>query len=198
MRVKSNWFKSGQEKTPQQNAGAMAFIVWRIGRNMLGNMRRADFEIAVGPQYFGYLAEFLIFLTQVADRIAYRSLDAEQRAAFTTELALKLAQVYAENRSELLGTDLAASRRDFIDRLNDRADGYAECGYDQDGPDFAFMRFLAHCLLEICDERDRSWVTDQVMAIEAPEAVRTAQRAMAGLFAAGERRARRTGGVSGD
>ena len=69
MRIKSQWFKSDREKTPQEIAGAMAFTIWRIADNALKNTRRANFEIAIGPQYFSFITEFLVFLIQVADRI---------------------------------------------------------------------------------------------------------------------------------
>ena len=66
MRIKSQWFKSDREKTPQEIGGAMAFTIWRIADNALKNTRRANFEIAIGPQYFSFLTEFLVFLIQVA------------------------------------------------------------------------------------------------------------------------------------
>src|SRR5512135_3229246 len=103
MRVKSNWFRSGREKTPKEIAGAVAFIVWRIAENALKNTRKADFEIAIGPQYFAFLAEFLIFLVQLADRIAFRHFGEDERIAFTTELANRVGENLAENQRDLLG-----------------------------------------------------------------------------------------------
>lgn len=182
MRVKSRWFKSEREKSPQEIAGAMAFILWRIAQNALKNMRHADFDIEAGPQYFNFLAEFLIFLVQVADRIAYETLENEARIAFTTELALRVAENLAENRNALLGLPLGACKNEFIAHFNERASVYAEFGYGEDGPDFAFIRYLGHCVLEIVEEKDRAWVVDQIMAIEAPDAVSTVERAMKGLL----------------
>mgnify|MGYP000179123827 CR=1 FL=1 len=72
MRIKSQWFQTGTAKTPQQTASAMAFITWRVAQNMLKQMRAADFSIEVGPQYFAFTREVLVFLTQVLDRMAYR------------------------------------------------------------------------------------------------------------------------------
>jgi len=83
MRIKSTWFKEGRQHTPQELAGAVAFVAWRIADDALKATRKADFEVAVGPQYFAFFNEFLIFLVQVADRIAYRRLDGEARAMFT-------------------------------------------------------------------------------------------------------------------
>jgi len=182
MRVKSNWFKPGREKSPQELAGAAAFNIWRIGLNALNHMRRADFEIEVGPQYFDFLSEFLIFLVQVADRIAFRHLDAEGRMAFTTTLANRVAENLADNYAEYLGGDFAACKAGFIDKLNQRADEYSRYEYEKGGENFSFVRGLGLFLQDVMDERDRHWVTDQVMATEAPEAIATLERAMSGFL----------------
>jgi hypothetical protein len=190
MRVKSHWFKSGKARTPQESAGAVAFIVWRIGESALKSMRNADFDIAVGAQYFAFLSEFLIFLVQVADRIAYRRLSGEARVAFTSMLANRVGETLAENWSRLLGGTAAEHKAAFIERLNQRAGEYAEFEYGETEPGFSFLRHLGYVLQEIMDERDRYWVTDQVMAIEAPEAVETLEKAMRGLFGDEPRRRR--------
>ena len=182
MRVKSRWFKADREKSPKEIAGAVSFILWKIAQNALKNLRTADYDIEAGPQYFDYIREFLIFLVLIADRIAYEKMDAEARAAFTMELALRVADNFAENLNALLGMPFSESKNGFIDKFNERSDVYAQCGYDENGPDFAFVRYLGHCLLEYCDERDKSWVVDRVMQIDALEAVSTVQRAMKGLL----------------
>ena len=41
LRIKSHWFKSGAPKSAEQQASAMAFIVWRVAQNMLKRMRGA-------------------------------------------------------------------------------------------------------------------------------------------------------------
>lgn len=182
MRVKSKWFKSEREKTPQEIAGAMAFIIWRICQNALRNMRKANFDVAAGEQYFAFLSEFLIFLVQVADRIAYGRLSGETRIVFTTTLAQRVAETLAENQGELLDGKAGRYKGDFIALLNQRAGEYAECEYGSDGPSFSFLRYLAYCMLDIIDERDKSWVIDQMMEIEAPEAVSTVEKAIQDLF----------------
>src|ERR1039457_6710433 len=111
MRIKSQWFKSERKKTPQEIAGAMAFTIWRIADNTLKNTRRANFEIAIGPQYFSFLTEFLVFLIQVADRIAHRQLSAETRFVFTSTLANRVAETLAENQSRLMGNSIAEDKQ---------------------------------------------------------------------------------------
>ncbi len=182
MRVKSQWSRSGRSKSPQEVAGAAAFILWRIGQNALKHMRGAGFDIAAGPRYFAFLAEFLVFLVQLADRIAYRHLGADERVAFTTALANRVGENLADNQAGLMGGELQAHKADFIARLNLRAEEYAQFEYELDGENFSFIRGLGLFLQDVVDERDRHWVTDQIMAIEAPEAIATLERAMRGLL----------------
>jgi hypothetical protein len=176
----------------------VAFVIWRIGDNALKNTRKADFDIAIGPQYFAFLAEFLVFLIQVADRIAYRQLPPEARVEFTGTLANRVAETMAENRSRLLGGDFAEHKQHFIDALNQRAEEYAEFDYDSDGPEFAFTRYLGFCMGEIMDEKDSPWVIDQMMSFEAPEAVKMVEKTMRDLFEIEPRKPRSRKTVSGD
>ena len=197
MSIKSHWFKSHQ-KTPQEIAGALAFVIWRIGDNALKNTRNANFEIAIGTQYFSFLTEFLVFLIQVADRIAYRQLSAEDRLAFTSALANRVAETLAENQSRLMGNSIEEYKQHFIDKLNQRAGEYAEFDYGSDGPEFAFTRYLGFSMREVMDEKDSNWVIDQMMSIAAPEAVEMVEKTMRDLFETepGQPRSRKT--VSGD
>ena len=197
MRIKSHWFKSEREKTPQEIAGALAFTIWRIADNALKNTRKADFEIAIGPQYFSFLTEFLVFLIQVADRIAYRQLPSEVRFELTSALANRVAETLAENQSRLMGDSIAVHKQHFIDKLNQRAGEYADFNYGSDGPDFAFTRYLAYCMREVMDEKDVEWVIDQMMSIEAPEAVDMVEKTMRNLYETGPKQSRRAT-VSGD
>jgi hypothetical protein len=198
MRIKSQWFKSHQ-RTPGEIAGALAFVIWRIGANTLKNTRNAKFEVSVGPQYFSFLSEFLIFLIQVADRIAYRQLSAEDRNAFTSALANRVAENLAENESRLLGESLAERKQQFINKLNKRAGEYAEFNYGSDGPEFAFTRYLGYCMREeVMDEKDAAWVIDQMMSIAAPEAVEMVEKTLRDLFETEPRQKRSRKTVSGD
>lgn len=198
MRIKSNWFKGGRERTPQEIADALAFVVSRIADNALKNTRKANFEIAVGPQYLDFLAEFLIFLVLAGDRIAYLRLSAEDRVAFTGNLANRVGETYAENRSRLLDQDLKECKQRFIDLLNQRAGEYAEFGYDENGPDYGFYRYLAWCIGQIMTEADSAWIVDQMISFEAPEAVKMVDKTLRGLYETEPKQTRRRASTSGD
>jgi hypothetical protein len=198
MRIKSHWFKTGHQHTPEELAGAVSFVAYKIGDNALKNTRKAKFEVAVGAQYFAFLSEFLLFLILVSDRIAYRRLSGEARVAFTSTLAQRIAETHAENESRLLGGELADCKRRFIDRLNQRAGEYAEFGYDENGPDFSFTRYLAYCMDEVMDEKDSGWIIDHLMSIEAPEAVDMLEKTFRGLLESEPRAPRRRTSATGD
>lgn len=198
MRIKSNWFKEGRTRSPQEVSDALAFNLWRIADNALRNTRNFGFEIEVGAQYLDFLAEYLIFLILVADRIAYRTLSAEDRALFTSNLANRTGDTYAENRSRLLGEDLKQCKRDFIEQVNRRAGEYADFGYDEGGPDYRFYRYLAFCIAPLLNEQDATWITDPIISYEAPDSVKLVDTALRGLWETEPRPARRRSRISGD
>jgi hypothetical protein len=186
----------------------MAFIVWRVARHALDRMRRAGFDVEVGPPYFTFLREVLVFLVALADRIAYARLDAGRRADFTSALVHHLARILQDSEDDLLGPAPPggpSNADSFVDLVNEVTGHYAEFGADpalpaDDAgfhPDFAFLRYFGRRIEPTLPEKDRRWVLDQVMAVEAPEAVGMVQRSMRELFDPGARRERRST-VSGD
>jgi hypothetical protein len=202
LRIKSHWFKAGAARSPAQQAGAMAFIVWRTGHQMLRRMRGADFDIDAGQPYFAFMREALVFLIALTDRIAYARMGAAARAEFTPALVRHVAATLSGNELDLLGprADGGDAGEAFIDLVNQVTPHYAEFGSDpqQDesalgfAPDFAFVRYLGHRLEPTLPAKDQRWVLDQVMAVEAPEAVALVQRSMRELYSDAPRRPRRS------
>lgn len=190
IRVKSHWFRPADGKTPQEQASAIAFIGWRVAQQMLKRMRSAGFDIDPGPDYFGFMREVLVALLTVADRIAHERLDADARRQFTTALVLRVADFLQDNEGDLLGPAEGASWAErFVDQFNALQGHYAEFDADPDAPadagftpGFAFYRYLGHRLEPGLPAKDRRWVIDQVMAIEAPDAVAIVQSAMRDLY----------------
>lgn len=199
MRVKAQWFKTDRVRPPEEMAGAMAFIIWRAGINAVKQMREADFDINPGPSYFSFMREVLIFMAMVADRIAYEALEAEARARFTAEVARKLALILEENEVRLIGPERAEHcRLQFVELYNLRAGDYATFGFADNTPDFVFMRYLGACVTALVPPKDQTWAMDQIVAIEAPDAVESILKGMRGLFAGPEERAPRRRGISDD
>lgn len=199
MRVKSHWFSTAAPKSAAEIAGAAAFIAFRIAQNALKGMRNARFELPPGPAYFAFLAEFLAFLVACADRIAHARGDEAWRVEFTTALAHRAGAILADNEADLLGAAAPeAIRRGFVALVNRSADDYAQCGWSDDGPDYAFLRCFGHRVAEVMEPHERTWAVPQVIDSEAPEAAETLLRAMAGLLDPTPRAARRAAATRGE
>lgn len=202
LRIKSQWFQTGTAKTPQQTASAMAFIAWRVAQNTLKQMRSAHFDIDVGPQYFAFTREVLVFFTQVLDRMAHESMDPQARAEFITALVQRVAEILQDNEDTFLGAlpDGQPSYYDqFIELFNELADHYADFGFDSQGPDFAFVRYLGHRIEALMPVKDQRWVVEQIMAAEVPDAVQILRNAMQGVLSTEPRAPRRArSATSGD
>jgi hypothetical protein len=195
IRIRSHFHRGAGERTMPELASAIAMLGWKLSQEAIRRMREAQFDIDIGRQYFDFVCEYLAFMLHAADRIAHRALSADKRTEFTTALALKLAEVVEDNRDMLIAElEPGHSRRHFIDLANLRGADYADFTYDEKtGPDFGFRRFFGSRLLDIVPEKDHSWVIDQIMEIEAPEAIKALESTLAGLFAppGEERRPRR-------
>ncbi|MBL8489432.1 MAG: hypothetical protein JNM82_01480 [Rhodocyclaceae bacterium] len=200
IRIRSRFHTEGQ-RSMATLASVVAMLAWKLAVESIKRLRAARYDIDIGRPYFDYVCEFMAFLAHGADRVAFLRLAHEDRVAFTTALAKRLSEVVEENRDMLLAeTEPDACRRHFLKLFNDRGAGYAEFGWDEAGPDFGFRRYFAACLREVLPEKDRLWVIDQAMDIEAPEAVEALERTLAGLFAPPDSPRTRRGreGVSGD
>jgi hypothetical protein len=184
VRIRSHFHRRAGERGMPELASVVAALGWTLSQNAIRNMRKADFDIDTGRPYFDFVCEYLAFVVHVTDRIAYRMLDADRRVEFTTALARRIAGIIEDNREMLIAEPAAGEcQRHFVALVNDRAGDYAEFGYDEkEGPDFAFRRNFASCLLAVVPKKDHTWLYDQVMDIEAPDAVKALQRTLEGLF----------------
>lgn len=207
-RLKTHWFRHADSRGASQQASAAAFIVWRIARHTLDRTRHAGYSVEIGTPYFRFLREVLAFLVALADRIAYARLQPEPRRDFVLALVGHLARILQDSEDDLIGPAPAGepSHADsFVDLVNELAQHYAEFGADPTvpapaagfAPDFAFVRYLGTRLEPWLPPQDRRWIVDQVIDVQAPEAVAMLQQSLQDLFDPPVRRARRTA-LSGD
>lgn len=185
-RTRSKWFARGRARGPKDVASVVALTAWRLALESIKRMRKAQFEIEADAQYFDVLAEWLVFLAALADRLAQPHYALDDRAQYTAFIVRRLGENLAENRARLLGEDgaaLAAARRAFIDRYNERAEQYAGYDCDAHGPAPAFVRHCAHALQASFGGSDRYWLADQVMTVEAPAAWTTLRTVFDNLIA---------------
>ncbi|WP_126445918.1 hypothetical protein [Sulfuricystis multivorans] len=182
IRLKTKFHTPGQ-RSPATLASVVAVLAWKLAIESIKRMRKADYDIDPGRPYFDFVCEYLAFLAVAADRVAHRKLDAAARNEFTSALVKNIARFVEENNIMLLGEAVPGeSQRHFIDLFNRRVVDYAEFDYTEQGPDFAFKRFFAACLRDVLPEKDKLWVIDQAMDIEAPESLKMLEKTLDGLF----------------
>jgi hypothetical protein len=182
VRVKSRWHRGSARRGMKEIASVIAALGWRLALQAIQRMRQAGFEIEPGAQYYAVVCEHLAFVLHVADRIAYRLLDADQRTQFTIALGHGLAGIVEDNSEVLAGAASAACGEHLIDIVNQRADDYASLHFDESGPSFAFCCYFGNQMRELMVGKDRSWVVDQVIEIEAPDAVKALKKALGDLL----------------
>lgn len=182
MRVKSRWNKKDKTHSIEEIAGALAFIIWRIGANAVLSMENAGFSTETQRQRLAIISEFLAFAIHVADRMTIERFDENERTRFMTELARKSAKHLEDNMRDFTGPG-GDHQQPFIDLLNQRMADYAEFDYSgQDGPSFGMKRLFGDNVRQHFGEVDDKWVSSQVMDIEVPEVLTHLKRATPNLF----------------
>lgn len=195
IRIRDSFHARGRQRSMAELASVIAMLGWKLAIDSIKRMREAKFDIDLGRAYFDFVCEYLAFLSHAADRIAYRDLEPAQRHAFTSALALRLADVVEDNADMLLGSAVPGEcRTHFLEIFNSAGADYAEFNYAADGPapqlgggpDFGFRRCFAARVREGMPEKDRTWVYDQVMEIETPEGIKALEKTLAGMFTAND------------
>lgn len=178
MRVKSKWHKTDKPKTPQQIASVIAFIIWRVSEETVTHIQKDKFEIASAQQGFDMIIEFLAFFIQLTDRVAYMRLGGDLRAPVVQATAKRLAEILEDNQLARFGTPAGESYQTrFINLLNTRLADYAMFDY-ADEPDYPTLRYLGNRIMELMPKQEQSWIIDQVIGIEAPEAIKNVMKGL--------------------
>lgn len=184
LRIRSKW----QTKVPQtvsleDNAGALAYVIWQLALGSAKNLHAEDFHYDNDEQRVAVIAEYLCFLVHVADRMVYSSLDDDQRQRFVITLVTETTRHIQRNKEDIMGR--GDYRSAHIELFNQRSAGYAETSFDeqQRQPGFDMLRYIGQKVLEIMgSSQTNRWVIDQVMEIDAPEAVDQVRKALDNLF----------------
>ena len=186
IRVKTIWFKKADapapEKTAEKTATVVASMIWRLADAVVINLSKADYDIITPQRGFKIIGEMSAFFVHVTDRMLFGRVDDAERQALIQALALRLADVMVENIHATVGDDGFDYRSNFLDMLNRRTGEYADFSFEPDKPNFVVLRYLGHCLLGIMEKSDQPWFIDQIMELEAPQALETLKKTVDGLF----------------
>lgn len=178
-RIRSRWHNKGKQKSIEDIAGAMGFNIWKLASGAANKMYSTGFNFSSNGQLLEVIGEYVIFLIQASDRIVFNELDEEERQRFTNALALHLVRTMVDNMVEELGPgDYAQS---FIDKLNERLDGYAEFSFGE-GPSYPMLRYLGEQVERIMGGEQNKWVKEQVMEVETPELMKALSQGLKNLL----------------
>lgn len=176
MRVKSRWHNKDKAKSVEELAGVVGFNIWKASSTIANKMYNQGFNFKDNRQLLDTIGEFAIFLLQLADRMAYERLDEEQRQRFTLSIAKHLIGTMVENCTVELGP--GEYQQPFVDRMNERMDGYAEFEVVQDQPTYPMLRYFADLADQVMGGEQNKWVHEQVLEVEAPELIKTLHKVM--------------------
>ncbi|MGB0720940.1 MAG: hypothetical protein ACPGU7_00960 [Gammaproteobacteria bacterium] len=186
LRIKSRWHESDRNETSQkgleENAGALAFIAWRIGLERAINLHGEDYVYRSDGQRIAIICEFLAFEIAIVDRMVFDRLSYGDREVFMNALGKRVADHVQDNAKDLFGE--GDYRAGFIGTLNERLEEYAKFGFGDGGPAYSFNQFLGTRVLAIMgSDQTNKWSIDQVMDIDANEVYKKIRKAVLDLFA---------------
>ena len=179
-RLKAKWNQKNRERTPEDIASAVSSNIWLLAADGCLNLENEGFETNSQSQRLDIISEFLAFSLHLVDRMTYGELEEEERVRFINALGICLANLLYENRLDANGP--GDHRGAFIELLNARMDEYSECSYDQEsGPGFSLKRIFGNQVMAVMGEKDRKWIPDYVIDMEAPKVVKGLNRVMLGM-----------------
>lgn len=169
IRMHTKW-NSGSSKTIEDRAGVVGFNIWKIAKETWIRMEREGFLAGEDRQLAAVITEMIAFLVQVSDRLVYGQISEEERTRFVNALGKHLAHTMQTNMLDMFGPGDHATP--FIRTLNARAADYAEFDFVNYYPSYGFLRYLGEKISEAMAATDNKWVIEQVIEIEAPEAMK--------------------------
>jgi hypothetical protein len=179
-RIRTKFHNRQKSQSVETIAGVMGMNIWKLSSGSANKMYNSGFNFKTNSQLIDVIAEFVIFLLQLADRIAYEQLPAEGRGRFTQALAAHLIQTMVENQVEELGP--GDYRGAFVDKLNQRLDGYSELDVVDANPGYQMLRYFAANVDAVMGGEDNKWVLETVLEVEAPAVIKPLKEGMAKLL----------------
>lgn len=185
VRVRTTWFKQEDERPPEETASVLAATVWRLADKAVDNLSKANYDIVTPQRGFRVIGELTCFLVHFADRLIYGRVDEDQRARIVSATGLRVAEIMEDNILDFTGGVKDPEydyKQGYIDLLNTRMADYAEFEFPADKASFPALRFLSLQIREVMQDSDKSWIQDQLMDIEVPEAMGVLKKSVDGFY----------------
>jgi len=181
LRIKNKWQDKNKERSIEDTAGVVAFNLWKIASANVLNLENEGFQTDSQSQRVDVIEELLAFYISLVDRLAAdREYDEDKRRQLIVALAMNLAKTVKDNRVDFDGE--GEHSRAFVELLNERMSEYAGFSYSDGEPGFQLRRRAGEHVQAVMGEKDNKWVTDQVMDIEIPDAMKVFKRVVRGLI----------------
>jgi len=197
LRLKTVFFKNAGGRSTAELASVLASTIWRLSDEVVANLSKWDCDIVTPERGMKILAEMSAFLLHMSDRMAYRRLPEPDRARFIQGAGQRLAEIMQDNIRAMVGDDGFDYKANFIDLINRRAADYATFECTPEKPGYPILRYLGLAVREHMLESDQHWVADQIMDIQAPEALGMLKKTVDGLLSP-DKPVRQRLAVSGD
>lgn len=182
VRVKGKWNDKSRERSSEDTGSALGFNIWRIAGGNVLHMENEGYQTDSYNQRLDVVAELLAFFVHVIDRaLSDKDYSEDDRRDLVTALAMNLAKTMHDNRQDV-NKDREDYRAPFIEVLNARMAEYASFTFDEGQPGFQLRRRVGDHVTEVIGEKDRKWVTDQVMDIEIPDAMKEVKKIVRSLI----------------
>lgn len=180
-RIRSKWRNKDRAVSLEDNAVALAAVIWRVALAAAKNLHAEDFVYDSDDQRIGVIKEYQAFLIHLSDRNAFKDLDDKQRTRFVSTLARECGRHLQASQFQIMGPDSYQSA--FTSMLNERMAEYAETSFSDGTPGYAALRCLADKVQKVMGlSQINRWVIDQIIELDAPDAVATVRQAMTNLF----------------
>ena len=189
-RIKDRWHNSTPEqgdrdivgeKTSDDQASALAYILWRQALNGAINLHAEDFRYDSDQQRIAVISELLAFQIQHVDRLTYAFIEREARGQLINGLCQKVAAHMQENLSDIAGPGNYIPP--FVAMLNERFGAYSGFTYHDQEPGYKSLRYLGRQIMEIMgDDQENRWVIDQIIEIDAPSIAEQVTKSTNRLF----------------
>lgn len=180
-RTRDKWKKGSEPKSLEENAVALAYIIWQLALNGAKKLHSEDFRYDTDDQRIRVIEEYLAYLVHLSDRMVFDTLDYEERCIFVSTLAAAVARHLQRNKEEITGR--GSYREDFLDMVNARCEEYAFCSMTADGPGYQMLKGIGSKIQTIMgSDQTNKWVIDQVMGIEAPDMFERLKKSLTNLY----------------
>ncbi len=169
IRIKTKWSKEEREVSLEDAVSVLAFNSWKIGMQTLLEIENEDFQIDTQQQRIEVIEEIMAFMIQALDRIVHQNINDEDRAALISLYAKKVADHVQDNARDFSGP--GDYRTPFINKLNQRFEGYAVTKWndDKDEPGFSMGREFGTNIANVLGPKDRKWALDYIQQVLMPE-----------------------------